>query len=283
MVNAGWFCIGSAANMTGRGLVLACSTVGLLCSNNSMVNLARFRIDSCDSTAISTPNNMHNGFTLHEGTIQNTTGYGITHDSRAPIVARNVRFVGNSITPFSGASYAANIQLFNCLIADTMATWVPPAVPAADRAVYSTKHNQVADAHLIQFFGGTIIAATDQRHTASGISWKFRPTDTLRGVDFPLRLSVAKLACAASVAVSVTIWTRRDSTNINGILRLVGGQIAGVPIDVTVTCAPSINTWTQSSALTFTPTEAGVVEFTFEVYDGVGTSNNFWIDDLAVS
>lgn len=149
--------------------------------------------------------------------------------------------------------------------------------------VFSENTDGVADSHIITSDGGTIVSATDQRNTASGISWKFRPTTTARDAMYPLPLSVAKIACAANAAVNVTIYTRRDSTNIVGTLKVRGGQIAGVAADVTVACTPTINTWVQSGALTFTPTEAGVVEVMFEAYDGVGTTNSFWVDDLAVT
>jgi hypothetical protein len=153
----------------------------------------------------------------------------------------------------------------------------------ANATIFSERHGGVADAHLIFMDGGTIISATDQRHMASGISWKFRPTSIIRSSLYPMSLSVAKIACAANVAVNVSVWTRRDNTNIVGQLLVRGGQLAGVPSDVSVSCAPSINTWTQSGNLTFTPTETGVVELLFQVYDGVGTTNNFWIDDLVVA
>jgi hypothetical protein len=96
-------------------------------------------------------------------------------------------------------------------------------------------------------------------------------------------LSVYKRAVSANSVVTVNIWTRRDNTNINGVLKILGGQIPGVGSDISVVCAPSINTWVQSSNLTFTPTEDGVVEIIFEVYDGVGTTNNFWIDDISIT
>jgi hypothetical protein len=81
----------------------------------------------------------------------------------------------------------------------------------------------------------------------------------------------------------VAIWTRRSSTNVKGQLMLLGGQIAGVPSDVVVACEPAIDTWALSGTLAFTPSESGVVEILFRVYDGVGTTNSFWIDDLVIA
>ncbi len=161
------------------------------------------------------------------------------------------------------------------------ATQVTSLTAKVGATVYSM--NQVGGGHLITSDSGTIISATDQRNTASGISWKFRPTGVNRTTLYPLQLSMVKIACEANVAVNVTVYTYRDHTDIMGRLRLRGGQIAGVPIDLTVACSPTVSTWEQSSPLTFTPTEAGVVEVLFEVYDGVGTTNNFWIDDVAVT
>lgn len=130
--------------------------------------------------------------------------------------------------------------------------------------------------------GGTITQSTSQRNTASGYSWLFNPTSTTRSAEYPLKLSVAKVACSANALVTLGIYVRRDSTNIAGRLMVRGGQIAGVGADASVACTPSINTWTQYT-LTFTPTVAGVVEISFEAYDGVGTTNSLWIDDFSAS
>ena len=152
-----------------------------------------------------------------------------------------------------------------------------------ERYMYSHKHGQVADAHLIMTFGGTIASATDQRHTGTGISWKFQPTSLNRTEDVPLELSVAKIVCAANTPINVNLWTYRDNANVNGKLLLRGGQLLGVPNDLSVACSPAINTWVQSASLNFTPTETGVVEVVFQVWDGVDTTNSFWIDDLSVA
>lgn len=182
-----------------------------------------------------------------------------------------------------GSNGLGGMTLVNAVIGE--GTFVgTPGLNNPDAAVVSHKHQGVADSHLITLDAATITSATDQRHTASGISWKFRPTTTKRAITYPMRLSVAKLACASGVTVNVQIWVRRDNTNIAGRLIVPGGQIAGVRADIiNTTDAPSVNTWTQSATVSFTPTEDGVVEVFYECWDGVGTSNNLWIDDLTVS
>lgn len=217
-------------------------------------------------------------------TAQNNGGAGLEAGAAGDTINLGNFVTGNNVSGgFAPPTFGAgqHYYFFNSLFAE--ATEFGNLAAFENGYIYSTKHDQTADNHLITTDGGTIISATDQRHTASGIAWKFRPTSTNRSIRYPLRLSVAKLACAANSAVNVQIWTRRDNTNINGTLKVAGGQIAGVPADVTVACAPSINSWTQSSTLSVTPTEAGVIEVIYEVYDGVGTANNFWIDDISVS
>lgn len=155
--------------------------------------------------------------------------------------------------------------------------------------IYSQDDGQVAGTHLITFLESatfancsTIGTATDQRHTASGVAWKALAKSVAASSENPLPLSVAKVAVGANTLVTAAIWVRRDSTQIQGILVVEGGQIAGIPEDVSVSCTPSINTWIQYT-LTFTPTAAGVVELKFKFWDGTGTTNSLWIDDFTVS
>lgn len=194
----------------------------------------------------------------------------------------NSVFGNNALSDFNfGGASGTNIVFNNCLFGSF--TEFGGQTVGQNQYVYSQKHDQTANNHYIATDGGSIISAVDQRHTASGISWKFRPTSTGRAVDYPLVLQIEAIAVKANALVTLNVWTYRDNTNINGVLLVRGGQIAGVLNDVSVTCSPSINTWTQSSSLTFTPTEAGVVSVEFQVYDGINTSNNFWIDDFTAS
>lgn len=210
---------------------------------------------------------------------RNNASYGRAINGAVPRYISGL-ITGNN-TSGSISSIVDNLVINNCLLPES--TEFQAMTAFRDAYLFSQKHDQTANNHLITTDGGTIVSATDQRNTASGISWKFRPTSTNRNAGYPLHMAVARVACSANALVTISIATRRDNTNINGILKVKGGQIAGVNSDVSVACAPSINTWASSGNLTFTPTEAGVVEVTFEVYDGVGTTNNFWIDDFVSS
>lgn len=125
-------------------------------------------------------------------------------------------------------------------------------------------------------------------HTASAFSWKFTMVSSVgwgmtATSDYPLSMPLAKIKCTSGVAVNVQVWTNRDTGNIDGRLRVKGGQLAGVP-DKSVGITGGTGTWVQTSALTFTPTEDGVVEIVFEAFTTDGnTSDSIWVDDLTVT
>ncbi len=144
----------------------------------------------------------------------------------------------------------------------------------------SQNHDRVAGNHKIFMDGGLISSATDQRNTASGISWKLQPTSTtLRNLYRPVTLSLAKVACAANSLVTVKAWMRRDNSGLTMRLVCKGGQIAGVSSDVTASVTTT-NAW-EEETITFTPTEVGVVEITAEAWGG--TTFSGWVDDMTIS
>lgn len=208
----------------------------------------------------------------------NNTEYAVRTLANGAALHR-LRSAGNGVGAVRSAAFGLLVN--DCTLAEALQFQAMTAF--GGESIYSQKHNGVANNHLITTDGGTIASATDQRRTASGISWVFRPTSTNRGAAYPLRLSVAKIACAAGQPVSVSIWSRRDNANIKGELLLPGGQLAGVPADLVVACEPVLNTWAESGALDFTPTESGVVEVFYLCWDGIDTVNSLWIDDLQVT
>jgi hypothetical protein len=147
-------------------------------------------------------------------------------------------------------------------------------------AVTSHNHDQTVDNHKIFISNGLISAATDQRHTASGISWKLQPTNAnLRNSIWPVTLSLAKVACSASNLVTIKAWMYRDNAGLTMRLVCKGGQIAGVPNDVTSSLTTT-NAW-EEETITFTPTETGVVEIIAEAWGGATFSG--WVDDMTIS
>jgi hypothetical protein len=91
---------------------------------------------------------------------------------------------------------------------------------------------------------------------------------------------VARVALAANLLTTVILWTRRAATTVTGTFRCRGGQLAGVASDVTASSAAAVDTW-EPLTLTFTPTEAGVMEFDFYMYGAAAV--DLFIHDLSVT
>jgi hypothetical protein len=143
-----------------------------------------------------------------------------------------------------------------------------------------TNLNGTANNHKVIMFGGTVLSELSVRHTASGISWNLQPTSALRDVNFPVQISLAKVAVASSGLVTANAWMQRDNTGLTMQLMCRGGQIGGVASDVFTTMTVGASTWEQVT-ITFTPTEAGVVEILAQAYGG--TTFNGYVDDFSVS
>ena len=206
---------------------------------------------------------------------KNNGFFGAQFSNNSGII-KNSEFQDNSsgsLGSFTAGFYTVTLK--NCLLSDTTEV----TLPSADVLIYSHDHDQTAGNHKIFMGGAMISAATDQRKTASGISWKIQPTSTTRSSAWPVTLSLAKVAVAANSLVTIKAWMRRDNSGLTMRLVCKGGQIAGVTNDVTASVTAT-NAW-EEETITFTPTEAGVVEITAEAWGG--TTYSGWVDDLTIS
>ncbi|MFZ3032254.1 MAG: hypothetical protein WA082_04415 [Candidatus Moraniibacteriota bacterium] len=120
--------------------------------------------------------------------------------------------------------------------------------------------------------GGNIVRQTSTLTNGSGFQWLFTTeTNTNRQSNYPLRLTIAKIAVTANNLVTVKAWfLKGHATNIGAKLVCRGGQIAGVATDVTATKAN--DTAEEELTITFTPTEDGVVEIEAWAYYVAGHS-----------
>jgi hypothetical protein len=189
--------------------------------------------------------------------------------------------VKNCITIANGGGISsaegAQIYLTNCTIDES------PEVGVSAFSAFSVQshnHDNVTGNHKVFGDGYLISAATDQRKTPSGISWKIQPTNSTRIASLrPVTLSLAKVACSANNLVTIKAWMYRDNSGLTMRLVCKGGQIAGVASDVTASVTTT-NAW-EEETITFTPTETGVVEIIAETWGG--TTFSGWVDDMTIS
>lgn len=118
----------------------------------------------------------------------------------------------------------------------------------------------------------------------TGTEWKMSPTDSARNINYPLTLSVAKIAVNADKAVSVSVYIKKShATDIGAKLVCRGKQLSGVDSDVTTT-APDDTSRNLVSLADFTPTESGVIEIEVWAYWAANTADeNIIIDDISIT
>ena len=161
------------------------------------------------------------------------------------------------------------------------ATEVLTRADYSNSRLYSTKHDQTLHNDWIFTEDATINKQNTTTQAGSGYAWKTAITSSKRASNYPVKLSIAKIACAASSQVTVTAYVKKDhATNVAARIICRGGQIGGVASDVTATKASDTN-WEQLT-LQFTPNEVGVVEIELESWYVAGNSN-VYVDTVAIT
>ena len=264
------------------------NTISTLSNANNNASYGVFYSGSSNNT-ISTLSNVNNNagtgiyYSGNNNTIStlsnanNNAYYGVFY-SGSNNSTRTLSTSGNGIAGI--ATDTGRNYIFNALIAE--ATEVAGYSSFVNARIFSNKHDQTADNHWIFTDGGTINSQATVRHTASGIAWKLAITSANRASNYPLDFSIAKVAVAANALVTVKVWVYKDSAaGVAAKLVCRGKQIAGVDSDVVATAADVLQTW-EELTITFTPTEAGVVEIEgWGIY--VSASSNVYFDDMTIT
>lgn len=228
----------------------------------------------------------HNNYGMFFDTASNNTFINVNliqnaNDGVRYYLGDNDNYI-NCTTTNNGSTYGmylfnGHIYLKNCIINESLElgcyTW-------GNGRIYSSNHDNTNNNYLIVTDAGLIRAQTDVRQTNTGYAWSLAPTSsTFRTSFYPLDFKIATVAVNANALVTVKAWMRRNNNLLNLGLRIKGGQIAGVPNDITSYMTSTIDLWEQVT-LTFTPTEVGVVEIFAECWGG--STFTGYIDDLTI-
>jgi parallel beta-helix repeat protein len=153
--------------------------------------------------------------------------------------------------------------------------------PSNDTKIYSQNHNLTGYDYIFTDDGSIINSLNTTRPNSAGKMWMFQPSSQ-RNSYFPLEMRAGYVYCNQSVPVLIKAWMKKDhATNITGRLVVKGGQIAGVPRDVSV--ALQNNTDWQQLSLSFIPTQTGVIEVSVYAEYVSGVSNVYFDQGLTVS
>ncbi|HRY32126.1 MAG TPA: hypothetical protein P5531_04070 [Bacteroidales bacterium] len=149
--------------------------------------------------------------------------------------------------------------------------------------LFSHDHDQTAGNHYIFTDYGYIKAASTTREGGTGSEWRMYVTNSSRSSVYPLKFTVAKVACSADAQVTVKAYVKKShASDISASLVCPGGQIAGVTSDVTDTKADDTD-W-EELQIQFTPTEAGVVEIEVWAWWVANTADEFVIiEDMTIT
>ena len=294
-LNSASFCkvaVKNANNNAGQGVLYAGTNVGneitLINVNNNTSNgisLATAMVNKltvenvCNNGAANVllgANTIRNILTITNN--QKSATYGFAFDG-SPALDNKVIGTTTALNSFGAVSAASpgNQFFYGCAFGETIkvanqGAWV-------NSRVCLTAHDGSTDNNTVYTDGGIISSQSSVRHTASGIAWQLSPTSANRSAYYPLFMSLAKIAVAASTLVTVLCWFRRSDTGIIGKLVCRGGQIAGVTTDISASMTAAADTWEQLS-ISLSPATAGVIEI--EVWAYGGTVYSVYVDDIEI-
>lgn len=173
----------------------------------------------------------------------------------------------------SGYSYYSNAIVFrNCLFLDTTEI-LTNSNSLYNLWITSWDHDQTAGNHYL--FSAFTIAnwQTSTFHASEPGAWKINISSSSVSSIAPAKFPVCQVACAASAAVTVSVWVQKDhATNIQCKLVVEDGQWSLPGITETTDTKADDTSWEELS-ITFTPTEKGVCPIYLYCWHGGGTAN----------
>lgn len=219
---------------------------------------------------------------IYKITEANANGYSVVHYGNDNYIYNAT--LTNSTGVYNVGFSAGKNYLINCTFQQIPLTQY---ANVGGSGLYFCVHNynNVLDDHRIYSDGGSIVTDKIERHSVSGISWKFSVIAVGRDIVYPLILQVAKILCTAGVPKTIGIWCKKShATDIGGRLVIMGGKFEGVgsPSSDVFTEVVNVTEWQQIS-MSFTPTKTEVIEVEFWAYWQANLADEFiWIDDISI-
>lgn len=139
--------------------------------------------------------------------------------------------------------------------------------------ITSWDHDQTAGNHYMWTYYTTANWQTSTVHASEPGAWKINISNSNVSSIAPSRFPLCQVACAASAAVTVSVWVQKDhATNIQAKLVVEDGQWSLPGITETTDTKADDTNWEELS-ITFTPTEKGVCPIYLYCWHNGGTAN----------
>jgi len=262
-----------ANNNGGTGVLFQGGTLGVVNGRIKTITAA-----NDNATAGVRLGESHNCEVQYIGAANNNGTYGLDLGSGGGHKIGKVSTSGNTTAGVGFTAATAPSYIRSGTFADS--TPVATASAKRDSRLCVSAYGGVVGDSRIFTDGGSIVSQTAVRYSGTGQAWQFSPTSADRNIYEPLNMHVAQIAVAASSLVTVSARMRRSNTGLTFGLLCKGRQIEGVDSDVQTLMTAVADTW-ELVTITFTPTEAGVVQV--EAFAYGGTTYSGYIDDLTVS
>ena len=231
-------------------------------------------------------NSSNNNTIITVSNANNNAVYGIYYYYSSNNNIKTMSATGNGTSAVFndyGINYLRNATLVGTKFAG--------AVAFANSRIYSDKHDGTLLNHYIYTDYGNIASADGPTYghttTAGTICWKLSPTNVVRNSSYPLDLKIAKIAVVANKFVTVKAWFKvTNTTDIFGKLVLRANQIAGDAncSGGTSMTTHNVNTNYEELTITFTPSEAGVVEIEAWAYWAANAADeSVYVDDITIT
>ena len=142
--------------------------------------------------------------------------------------------------------------------------------------------DSVSTDHRMYFSYANVITEATDRIDGTGIMWKISLTNAVRDLFYILKLPIAKIAVVADKLVTVKCYMKKShATNVIGKLVCSGYQLTGITADATDTKADDTD-W-EELEITFTPTQAGVVEIQAWAYTDGTNTGSVYVEDMTIT
>lgn len=205
------------------------------------------------------------------------TGTAVWADNQSRGTVNNITTSNNS-----AGSYSVRPSPFSTLYIRNLTyseTYIKDA--AEQGSVYvSGVNGDLNDNRYLRWYASWQ-SVTTTRPGGTGIMWTMTP-GTTGDVDAPLEMPLARIAVKAGTLVTVKCWVKKSAVipNVSGQMLCRWNQIAWADASTDKTAvAPDDTNWNELS-LSFTPTEAGVVEIVAQGWFGSG---NITFEDMTIT
>lgn len=168
--------------------------------------------------------------------------------------------------------FGPHMVLRNCVLADSTEVSITGSSPGY---ITSLNTDQTAGNNWVFCSAGTFNWQTSTKHDSEPGAWRAIPLAASATEAQPIRMKVGEFAVSASSAATFTAWVKKDHATQLGCKIKIDREAYNLPgiTETTDTKADDTN-WEQLS-ISFTPTEAGIVQIFFEAWYVSGVSNAY--------